>query len=78
MGENESGLRGESPRTPCFAVFSSGVIAGTKSPHTQQWPGGGVQVDFYDVRGYQIWIAEDRAFNSLEAAKKAFQELYAD
>jgi len=78
MDKNESGLRCKSPRTPCFAVFSSGVIAGTKSPHVQQWPGGAVQIDFYDVRGYQIWIAEDRAFDSLEAANRAFQQFYVD
>ena len=63
-------------RIECFAVFASGVIAGTKSGHTRQWPGGNVQIDFYDSRGYQMWIADDRAFDSIAEAESAFARLY--
>jgi len=63
-------------RTECFAVFASGVIAGQKSGHTRHWPGGNVQIDFYDSRGYQIWIADDRAFDSRAEAESAFAKLY--
>jgi len=62
--------------TECFAVFRSGVIAGSKSGHKRQWPGGNVQVDFYDDRGYQMWISDDRAFDSRAAAESAFAKLY--
>ena len=62
-------------RTPCFAVFYTGVIPGKKSRYTRRWTGGNVQIDFYDHREYQMWIAEERSFDTREEADKAFAEL---
>ena len=49
-----------------------------ESGHTRQWPGGGVMIDFYDDRGYQMWIADDRAFDSKVEAESAFAKLYSE
>ena len=55
-------------RVKCFAVFQSGIVEGERSGHTRTFPGCKPLIDFYDQRGYQMWLGSDMVFDTQEEA----------
>jgi len=78
---NTTGNSGSPPcsadeRVKCFAVFQSGIMQGERSGHTRTWPGCSPQIDFYDQRGYQMWLGSDMVFDEQKDAEAFWLSRY--
>lgn len=60
-------------RSPVYAVFSTGVLAGVRGG-VRQWPKCEPQVEFIfernGVSGWQVWVNETSVFSDRDAAEQ--------